>query len=1009
MRRIVQVRVLAWIAVVLCGFGSGMVAQGPQQEAALPRVLNQTDDPLLKRFVWRSIGPTVMGGRLDDITVVDGEPSTFYLGYATGGVWKTENNGTTFTPIFDEQPVSSIGDIAIAPSDRNTIYVGTGEPNNRQSSSFGGGVFKSTDGGRKFSYVGLKETQTIAKIAIHPKDPNTAYVAATGHLFGPNPERGIYKTTDGGKNWALVKFVDNDTGFIDMVMHPTDPNVIWAASYQRRRQPWGFNGGGSGSGIWRTGDGGKTWTKVTGNGLPDNPIIGRIGLDICRSKPNVILAQIEVGPSGGTGAGVNEDGSLVPPTQTAGFGGGRGGPEATPDPKKSGVWRSEDGGRSWRFMSNNNNRPMYYSKIRVDPSNDQIVYTLGAAAAKSTDGGRTFSPMGGQSHGDHHTLWINPRNGNHLIIGNDGGLDISYDQGTTWEEVSTMPTGQFYAISVDMRKPYYVCGGLQDNGSWCGPSAVRSNAGILITDWYRVGGGDGFYTQNDPNDWTIGYSESQDGNTNRYNLRTGETQNIRPRVPGGRSPAVGESPAPSSQVQQSQQAQPPAQTPTPAAPPQPVTPPQPVAPPQAGGGRGASPIGNIFPPLPPEISPRFYWSTPFILSPHDPRTIYLGADRLFRSNTRGDTWSASADLTNNIGRNDKPIMGVPGNAPMASKHDGAASYSNIVTISESPVSGGVVWVGTNDGNVQVSHDGGATFRNVVGTVPGVPKETHVSRVEASHVDAGTVYVTFDGHRSDDHKLYVFKSTDFGQSWTSIASNLPEGNVNVIREDPRNRNLLYLGTEYAFYISLNGGREWKRFMNGLPTVRVDDILVHPRDNDLIVGTHGRSLWIIDDITPLQQLDADVTESDVHLFDLRPATRFVEDTMLARGLDGAKHFRGTNPVSGTAINYFLKSAIASPSETPGTNPVRITISNARGTVVRELVGTNEPGINRVQWNLAPNPGFGAGRGGGFGAGRGRGTALQFINAQAVEPGTYLVKLSAGTHELTTTVLVEADNLR
>ena len=1001
MRFIACVRPLVWIGVVGCAFGGGMIAQGPQ-DTLTARVVNQTDDPLLKRFVWRPIGPAAMGGRLDDVAVLESDPSTFYLGYATGGVWKTENNGTTFTPVFDDHPVSSIGDIAIAPSDRNIVYVGTGEPNNRQSSSFGGGVFKSIDGGRRFSFSGLKETQTIAKIAVHPRDPDTVYVAAAGHLFGPNPERGIYKTTDGGKNWTLVKFIDNDTGFIDMVMHPSDPNVIWAASYQRRRQPWGFNGGGPGSGIWRTADAGKTWVKVSGKGLPEHPIIGRIGLDICRSKPNVILAQIEVGASGGTGAGVNADGSLVPPSQTAGFGGGRGSPpEPPPDPKKSGVWRSDDGGRSWRFMSNNNNRPMYYSKIRVDPSNDQIVYTLGATASKSTDGGKTFSPMGGQSHGDHHTLWINPRHGNHLIIGNDGGLDISYDQGTTWEEVSTMPTGQFYAISADLRKPYYVCGGLQDNGSWCGPSAVRNNAGILSTDWYRIGGGDGFFTQNDPADWTIGYSESQDGNTNRYNLRTGETQSIRPRVPGGRGgPTAGES-APTSQVQQEQQAQPPAQPPTPAAPS------QPVAQPQAGGGRGANPVGNIFPPLPPDTLPRFYWSTPFILSPHDPHTIYLGGDRLFRSHTRGDTWSASADLTNNIGRNDRPIMGVEGTAPMASKHDGAASYSNIVTISESPVTAGVVWVGTNDGNVQVSRDGGATFTNVVSSVPGVPKETHVSRVEASHFDGGTIYVSFDGHRTDDHKPYVFKSTDFGKSWTSIANNLPEGNVNVIREDPRNRNLLYLGTEYAFFISVNGGREWKRFMNGLPTVRIDDILVHPRDNDLIVATHGRSIYIIDDITPLQQLDEGVTNADVYLFDLRSTTRYVEDTMLARGLDGAKHFRGTNPVSGTSINYFLKSAVSTGS---GSNAIRITISDVRGTVVRELTGTNEPGINRVQWNLAPTPGFGAGRGGGgFGAGRGRGNALQFINAQAVEPGTYLVKLSAGGQELTKTVLVEEDHLR
>ena len=1001
MTRIPPARLVLWAGIALCAMGAGgIVAQGPQGDPAAPRIINASSDPLLDRFVWRSIGPTVMGGRIDDIAVVESDPSTFYLGYATGGIWKTENNGTTFTPIFDEYPVSSIGDIAIAPSDRNILYVGTGEPNNRQSSSFGGGVYKSLDGGKTFTFTGLRETQTIAKIAIHPKDPNVVYVAAVGHLFGPNPERGIYKTTDGGKTWLHVKSIDHDTGFIDMVMHPTDPNVIWAASYQRRRQPWGFNGGGPGSGIWRTNDGGRAWTKVTGNGLPDNPIIGRIGLDISRSKPNVIVAQIEVGASGGTGAGVNEDGSLVQAGQGSG-GGGRGGPEPPPDPTRSGVWRSEDGGRSWRFMSNNNNRPMYYSKIRVDPSNDQIVYTLGAGASKSTDGGKTFVSMGGQSHGDHHALWINPRNGNHLVIGNDGGVDISYDQGTTWEEVSTMPTGQFYAISADMRKPYYVCGGLQDNGSWCGPSAVRSNTGSLITDWYRIGGGDGFYTANDPSDWTIGYSESQDGNTNRYDLRTGLTQGIRPRGPGpGRG---GGQQAPSSEVQAAQQAQPEAQQPAPGLPAagQAAAGQRPAPAGAAGGGRGASPIGNVFPAPPPGTNFRFYWSTPFILSPHDPRTVYLGGERLFRSSTRGDTWSASEDLTSNIGRNDRPIMGVDGTAPMASKHDGAASYSNIVTISESPVAPGIVWVGTNDGNVQVSRDAGATFTNVSAAVPGVPKETHVSRVEASHFDAGTAYVSFDGHRTDDHKPYVFRTTDFGKTWTSISANLPLGNVNVIREDPRNRELLYLGTEYAFYVSLDGGREWKRFMNGLPTVRIDDILVHPRDNDLIVGTHGRSIWIIDDITPLQQFNETVAETDVHLFSVRTTTRWAEDTMLARGLGGAKHFRGANPSGGAAISYHLKGAPA--------GDVRIAILDMRGNVVRDLVGTKLPGINRVQWNLAPNPSPTSVQGrGGFGAGRGRG-APQFITTNPVDPGTYLVRLTVGGKEQTTTVVVEPDTFR
>jgi hypothetical protein len=386
-----------------------------------------------------------------------------------------------------------------------------------------------------------------------------------------------------------------------------------------------------------------------------------------------------------------------------------------------------------------------------------------------------------------------------------------------------------------------------------------------------------------------------------------------------------------------------------------------------------------------------------MLSHHDPSTVYLGGDRLFKSTTRGDTWSASADLTKNIGRNDRPIMGVAGIAPMASKHDGAASYSNIVTIDESPLVAGIIWVGTNDGNVQVSRDGAATWKNVTENIKGVPRETHVSRVEPSAFDAGTCYVSFDGHRADDHKPYVFVTRDFGQTWSSIAANLPDGNVNVIKEDPKNRNLLYLGTEYAFYISLNGGREWKRFMTGLPTVRIDDILVHPRDNDLIVGTHGRSIWIIDDITPLQQWSDAVTAADAHLFDVRKATAWVSDIMKANGLGADKHFRGANPQGGTAISYYLKAA--------ATGDVKITISDSTGRVVRDMDGTKEAGLNRVQWNLAPNTLLG-GRGFGGRGGRGGG---RFVTPNAVDPGTYVVKLAVGGKELITTVQVEADDLR
>ena len=1005
-RGFLRVRLLAWGGIGLClAAGSGLVAQGPQgQVPPLPDPINLTDDPLLKPFVWRSIGPANMGGRIDDIVAVESNPSIIYVGYATGGVWKSTNNGTTWTPIFDKYPVASIGDLALAPSNPDILYVGTGEPNNRQSSSFGAGVYKSTDAGKTFEYMGLKETQSIGRVVVHPKDPNIVYVAAVGHLFAPNAERGLYKTTDGGKTWTNTKFIDNDTGFIDVTMDAGNPNTLYAASYQRRRAPWGFNGGGSGSGIWKTTDAGKTWTKLTGNGLPDNPIVGRIGINVSRSKPGTIYASIEQGASGGTGAGVRDDGKPQEPG-AGGFGGGRGrgadpnAPPPPPDPKRSGIWRSDDSGKSWRTVSNSMDRPMYYSKIWVDPSNSEIAYQGGAPFFKTTDGGKTWRPVQGIAHSDHHALWINPRNGNHLILGNDGGLDVSYDQAETWEFVNTKATGLFYAISADMRKPYYVCGGLQDNGSWCGPSATRSQNGILNSDWYRIGGGDGFYTQNDPTDWAIGYSESQDGNTNRYDLRTGQTRSIRPRAaprplqPGQTTPSPAAGGAAAAQPGQPPPATAPAQATQPA--------PEAMAQAPAQFGLGNITRANIVPAPPVGEQYRFYWNTPFILSPHNSSTVYLGGDRLFKSTDRGDTWTMTKDLTRNISRFERPILGVGGMEPMASKHDGAASYSNIVTIGESYVVPGVLWVGTNDGNVQVSRDGGFSWKNVAANAKGVPDETHVSRVEPSHFEAGTAYVTFDGHRTNDHKPYVFKTTDFGETFTSISSNLPEGNVNVIREDPKNRSLLYLGSEYAFYVSLDAGKEWKRFMNGLPTVRIDDVMVHPRDNDLILGTHGRSIWIIDDITPLQQLSADaMTKADAILFDVRPGVQWLTDMQKSITVGAAKHFRGQNPAQGTAISYWLKN--------PPAGDVKITISDVQGKEVRSMDGTKTAGLNRVQWNLTGNPLPGGGRGlGGFGGGGGRGGPPR---GPSVAPGSYLVKLSVAGKEVgSKVVIVEGDEIK
>ncbi len=1013
---------VAGLAVFFMGGLGAQTAPPPQQAAAAapqapaaPVPVNQSDDPLLKSFRWRNIGPASMGGRIDDFAVVEGNPSIYYVGFATGGVFKTVNNGTTFSPIFDTYPTSSIGDIAVAPSDPNIVYVGTGEPNNRQSSSFGDGIYKSTDAGKTFTNVGLKDTQSIARIVIHPTRPDIVYVAVIGHLFGPNKERGLYKTIDGGKTWTNTKFIDEDTGFTDVVMDPKNPEVLFAASYQRRRTPHGFNGGGPGSGLWKTADGGKTWTKLTGNGLPEG-IIGRIGLDICRAKPTVIVAQFEVGASGGTGAGVTADGKEQAPgagrggaaaaggegeaavpaagaragagaaaagqagaragaaaggragAAAAAGGGGRGGqvgqPAGPADPKRTGVWRSDDGGKTWRVVSNTTDRPMYYSQVRIDPNNDQVIYMGGAPAFKSTDGGKTFRQIQNLAHSDHHAIWIDPKNSSHVMYGNDGGLDVSYDGGDTWDFIATIAVGQFYAISADMRKPYYVCGGLQDNGSWCGPSAKRSNIGILNSDWFRVGGGDGFYTQQDPTDWAVVYSESQDGAVSRLNLKAGTSTSIRPR--GARGGAQGQNLAAQALAAQNPQF-------------------------AAAGG------SNIVPEPPAGENLRFFWNTPTVLSPHNPSIVFIGGNRLFKSLNRGETFIMTDDLTRKLSRFTRPIMGVAGDAPMASKHDGVATTSVITTVAESPAMPGVVWVGTNDGNVQVTRDGGLSWKNVVANIKGAPDETHVARVEPSHFDAGTCYVVLDAHRTDDHKPYVYVTKDYGQTFTSIAANLPTGNVNVVREDPKNRNLLYLGSEYALYISVNGGKEWKRFMTGLPTVRIDDLLIHPRDNDLIVGTHGRSIWIVDDITPLQQLTEAVMNADVTLFSPRTGVAWRTDTQLSINTGGNKFFRGENPQPGTAISYYLKTA--------ATGDVKITISDYSGRVVREITGAKDAGLNRVPWNLRGNPPAGGGggqRGGGGGGGGGRGG----FGGATLEPGSYLVKLTVAGKEYTTRVVIEAD---
>ena len=962
--RRIRVGLLFVIGVSLASYplAQQLLAQAGAGQTAPAMLHTDNLDPRLRGFRWRSIGPTGQGGRIDDIAVVEttaASTSTFYLGFATGGLWKTVNNGITYEPIFDRYSTHSIGDIAIAPSNPNVLYVGTGEPNNRQSSSFGDGMFKSTDAGATFTQIGLRDTQSIARVVVHPKNPDIVWVAAVGHLFGPNAERGVFMTTDGGATWTKTLFVDNDTGATDLIVDPSNPNNLFAAMYQRRRSACCFVGSGPGSGIHQSADGGKTWRKLTGNGLPTG-VMGRIGLDISRSNPNVIYAQIETGvmPTPQPAAAVAQDQPAGRGAggggQRGGGGGGRGDAPAPPNPNASGIWRSNDKGKTWTFMSNENNRPMYYSQIRVDPTNPEIVYVGGQNAAKSIDGAKTFeSIQGGMGHVDNHALWINPHNNQHVMYGNDGSLDVSYDGGQNWESARLWAVGQPYHVSVDMRRPYYVCTGLQDNGSWCGPSSVRSSP-IRMYHWYRVGGGDGFQTQVDPTDHRVLYSESQNGNINRYDLGTGRSGSVRPTPPdpgggGGRG---------------------------------------------GGGGGGGGGQGNVVPPPQADTQFTFAWNSPIRISPHNPRKILFGGDRFFVSLDRGETWTMSQRLGKNIDYSERSIMGVMYSSPrcggggragggggaggraggpppgppaktcILSKGDGvgANEAGTVIEIAESPVVPNLYWAGTGDGNIQVSQDGGLSWTEVSRNIPGGTREYWVSGIEASWFDAGTAYVSLDGHHSDDLRPHVFKTTDYGKSWTSISGNLPNGNVNSIRQDPVNRNLLYVAAEFGFYISLDDGKSWQRFMPNLPMVRVDEVVVHPRERDLVLATHGRSIWIMDDISALQQMTSAVTGAEATLFRPRDAVAWRPDPRNGTSIPGGKWWAGQNAPPGTAIAYYLRSA--------PTGDVRLTIANtATGQAVRTCTGTKEVGINRFQWTFATDGGGGGGGGRG-GGGRGGG---------------------------------------
>ena len=845
----------------------------------------QSVEDFVNQLEWRNIGPANMGGRINDFAVVEADPNIVFAATASAGVWRTTNNGVTWEPVFDEQPVSSIGDIAVAPSDPSIVWVGSGESNNRQSSSWGNGVYKSTDGGDSWTNVGLEDTLHIGRIVIHPTNPEVVYVAATGHLWGPNDDRGLYKTTDGGQTWTNTLFIDRDTGMTDVAMDPVSPGTLYAASYQRRRTAFGFSGGGPGSGIYKTTNGGESWRRLT-DGLPDG-ITGRVGLDIYRSDPRIVYAVVQ-----------NANG---------------------------GMFRSDDRGESWTRMSDTNPRPMYYSQIRIDPLNDQRIWAAGARMVYSQDGGKTFVDDWVQTiHGDFHALWINPADSNHMLAGSDGGVHYSYDRGRTWDFVNTMALGQFYEIGYDMETPYNIYGGLQDNGSWGGPVRTLYRRGITNEDWVRVGGGDGFYTQVDPNDPTTVYVESQNGNVSRLDLETSERKSIRPE-PEDESERY-----------------------------------------------------------------RFDWNSPILISPHNSQTIYYGGNRLFKSTDRGDTWTTTDDLSKDQDRDEMPIMGVEVTDDTPSRHDGISTFGQIISISESPRREGVLYVGTDDGNVQVSQDGGTSWQEVAGLIPDLPEGTYVSRVQASYHADTRVYATMDGHRSDDYSVYVYVSEDSGDSWRSLASNIPDGHtMNVIREHPRNENLLVLGGEFGAYITINRGEEWHQVKGAVPTVPVDDIAIHSRDNDLILGTHGRSIWVLDDMTPLEKLSEGVLASDLHLFDVRDAVGYRINNH--KGNTGHKMFIAPNPPEGALIHYFLND------EVDGEDAVEVTIQDGAGEVIRTFDGPGSVGLNRVNWDLRHEPPVPLTGQGGFGGPPPGPRAL---------PGTYGVQVTVGGRQATTSVKVSDD---